>query len=47
MELDPLILELGRQYLPENLADSRIRIINTDGRLFVKQTAEPIRRRHH
>jgi spermidine synthase len=37
VELDPLILELGRKYLPENLADSRIRIINTDGRLFIKQ----------
>ena len=37
VELDPLILELGRKYLPENLADGRIRIINTDGRLFIKQ----------
>ncbi len=37
VELDPLILELGRKYLPENLADSRIRTINTDGRLFIKQ----------
>ena len=50
VELDPLILELGRKYLPENLADpssvalrragSRIRVINTDGRLFIKQTGE-------
>ncbi|MGD0350101.1 MAG: fused MFS/spermidine synthase [Verrucomicrobiota bacterium] len=40
VELDPLILEFGRKYLPENLADSRIRIINTDGRLFVRQTGE-------
>jgi spermidine synthase len=50
VELDPLLLELGRKYLPENLADpssvalrragNRIRIINTDGRLFVKQTGE-------
>jgi spermidine synthase len=40
VELDPLILELGRKYLPENLADSRIRILNTDGRLFIKQTGE-------
>jgi spermidine synthase len=39
-ELDPLILEFGRKYLPENLADSRIRIVNTDGRLFVRQTGE-------
>ena len=40
VELDPLILELGKRYLPTNLADGRIRVINTDGRLFVKQTAE-------
>jgi spermidine synthase len=40
VELDPLILELGRKYLPENLADNRIKIINTDGRLFVRQTGE-------
>ena len=40
VELDPLILEFGRKYLPESLADSRIKIINTDGRLFVRQTAE-------
>jgi len=40
VELDPLILEFGRKFLPENLADNRIRIINTDGRLFVRQTGE-------
>src|SRR5208283_3928210 len=40
VELDPLILEFGRKYLPQSLADSRIKIINTDGRLFVRQTAE-------
>jgi len=40
VELDPLILALGNRYLPENLADARIRVINTDGRLFVKQTSE-------
>ena len=40
VELDPLILEFGRKYLAENLADNRIRIINTDGRLFVRQTGE-------
>jgi spermidine synthase len=39
-ELDPLILEFGRKYLPDNLADNRIRIINTDGRLFIKQAGE-------
>jgi spermidine synthase len=40
VELDPLILALGQRYLPANLADRRIRVINTDGRLFVKQTPE-------
>ena len=38
VELDPLVLAFGKRYLPENLADPRIRVINTDGRLFVKQT---------
>lgn len=40
VELDPLVLDLGRKYLPGNLADRRIRVSNTDGRLFVKQTSE-------
>jgi len=40
VELDPMILEFGRKYLPENLADNRIKVINTDGRLFVRQTGE-------
>ncbi len=40
VELDPAILEFGRKYLPENLADSRIRIINGDGRLFIKKTLD-------
>ena len=39
VELDPLILELGQKHLPENLADPRIHLFNTDGRLFVKQEA--------
>lgn len=38
VELDPLILRVARQYLPESLDDPRIHVINTDGRLFVKQT---------
>jgi spermidine synthase len=37
VELDPLVLAFGKRYLPENLVDPRIRVINTDGRLFVKQ----------
>src|SRR5271157_57661 len=40
VELDPLILEFGRKYLPQSLAGQRIKIINTDGRLFVRQTGE-------
>jgi spermidine synthase len=39
VELDPLVLAFGKRYLPENLADPRIQVINTDGRLFVKQTS--------
>jgi spermidine synthase len=41
VELDPLILELGRKFMPENLADDRIRTISTDGRLFIRQAGEP------
>jgi spermidine synthase len=40
VELDPLILEFGRKFLPQSLAGGRINVINTDGRLFVRQTAE-------
>jgi spermidine synthase len=40
VELDPMLLALGEQYLPQNLTDGRIRVINTDGRLFVKQAQE-------
>jgi spermidine synthase len=39
VELDPLVLAFGKRYLPESLADPRIRVINTDGRLFVKQAS--------
>ena len=39
VELDPLILELGQKHLPENLADARIHLFNTDGRIFIKQKA--------
>ena len=40
VELDPLVLEVGRRWLPENLADPRIHALATDGRLYVKQTPE-------
>jgi spermidine synthase len=38
VELDPAIIAAGRQLLPENLDDARIRIAATDGRRFVRQT---------
>ncbi len=40
VELDPLIVAVGRKYLPGNLDDPRIHVVNTDGRLFIKQTNE-------
>lgn len=40
VELDPLILQVAQRYLPERLADPRIRVHNTDGRLFLRQTTE-------
>ena len=39
VELDPLILEVARRYLPDSLADPRIHPVNTDGRLYVRQFA--------
>jgi len=38
VELDPQIIEVGRRYVPENLADERIAVHATDGRLFVRRT---------
>lgn len=40
VELDPLILEVGRRFLPERLADERIAVHAADGRLFVRQSNE-------
>ena len=40
VELDPLILAVARRFLPDRLADQRIHVINTDGRLFVRQTEQ-------
>ena len=39
VELDPLILKVGERYLPDALADPRIHVAATDGRLFVKRAA--------
>jgi spermidine synthase len=38
VELDPLVVETGRRFLPENTADPRIHMIMTDGRRFIRQT---------
>jgi spermidine synthase len=40
VELDPLIITVGRRFLAESFSDPRIRVVNTDGRLFVKHTQE-------
>jgi len=40
VELDPLFLELGRRFLPENLVDARIRVVNADGRRFVQTSGD-------
>ena len=40
VELDPLIITVGRRFLPDSLADQRIRVVNTDGRQFVKGATE-------
>jgi spermidine synthase len=38
VELDPLVIETGRRFLPEHFGDPRIRVIATDARQFVRQT---------
>jgi spermidine synthase len=44
VELDPLLIKLVKQYptplTERELADKRVKIINTDGRLFVRSAAE-------
>ncbi len=41
LELDPAVIEISKRYLPplytETLNDPRVRVIHTDGRLFVKR----------
>ncbi len=37
VELDPLLLELGRQFVPQKLAGQRLQVVNTDGRVHLKQ----------
>lgn len=38
VELDPLILEIGRKFAPDSLADERINAIAADGRRFLRST---------
>ena len=40
VELDPLILSAGRRFLPDNLADPRIRVVTTDARRFLQHTGD-------
>jgi spermidine synthase len=43
VELDPLVIELAKKYLPPNkaLADARVKVItNMDGRLFIKRARD-------
>jgi spermidine synthase len=44
VELDPLLIEAAQAYLPPAdaivLRDSRVRVVTTDGRLYVKTTGE-------
>jgi spermidine synthase len=40
VELDPLVLDVARRFLPDELNDPRINVINADGRQYVKQTGE-------
>ena len=45
VELDPLIIAAGRRFVPGNLHNLRIHVVNTDGRLFIKDLALNVRRR--
>ena len=40
VELDPLIIEAGRRFLPQSLDDSRIHVVNTDGRALIKAASQ-------
>lgn len=39
VELDPMVLRAGQRFLPEALADRRIRIVLDDGRRFIATTS--------
>jgi spermidine synthase len=38
VELDPLVLQVAREFPPASLSDPRIEVISTDGRLFLRET---------
>ena len=38
VELDPMVLDVGRRFVPESLAHERIEVFNTDGWLLVRRT---------
>jgi spermidine synthase len=38
VELDPLVIETGRRFLPDHYADPRVYVIATDARLHLRQT---------
>jgi spermidine synthase len=40
VELDPLVLDVARRFLPEELNDPRIHVINADGRQYVKNISQ-------
>ena len=37
--MDPLVLQIGREFLPGEFADPRLRLLATDARQFVRRTA--------
>lgn len=39
VEMDPLVLRIGREFLPGEFADARLRLLATDARQFVRRTA--------
>jgi spermidine synthase len=40
VELDPLVLDVARRFLPQRLDDPRIHVINADGRQYVKNLSK-------
>lgn len=40
VELDPLLLSVGQRLIPEALADSRIRLVAQDGRLWIRTCSQ-------